>query len=484
MDINDHPLLKRAADMEAMIPYWEKVDAILAGWEGVTAAGTKYLPKFSGEDENDYLTRLQLTKFTNIFRDVTESLASKPFEEEVSIIGEQPPDEIAEFLENVDGFGNNLTVFTAQTFFNGVCYGLDWVFVDYPTVDSSLVRTLADQKAANIKPYWSHVLAQNVLEARNEVIGNKQVLSYIRILEPSLTDKRDRVRIFKRFGDSVYWELWEKNPQAMKITDVMIQLIKPTLISINTIPLVPFMTGRRDGNSFKFLPTMSDVVDLQIQLYRDESALQFIKTMAGYPMLAANGMKPQMEADGKTPKKLSVGPMKVLYGIPDGAGGHGQWSFIEPQANSMEFLNKSILETKRDLRELGRQPLTSQSEQLTVITSAVAAGKARSAVTAWALMLKDALENAILITSMWMGSDYKPQINVYTEFDNFIDTEIDITELGNARRNRDISLETYWAELKRRKVLSPEFDAEEEMQRLLEDIPVDEPDSPIVTTNV
>ena len=57
-----------------------------------------------------------------------------------------------------------------------------------------------------------------------------------------------------------------------------------------------------------------------------------------------------------------------------------------------------------------------------------------------------------------------------------LDDGQDLEELGKARERRDISVETYWEELKRRKVLSPEFNVELEKKRLLEDIPVDEPD--------
>ena len=183
-----------------------------------------------------------------------------------------------------------------------------------------------------------------------------------------------------------------------------------------------------------------------------------------------------MEADGKTPKKVAVGPNRVLYGVPQDNGIGGSWKYVEPQANSLEFLQKNIDKTKNDLRELGRQPLTALSTQLTTVTTSIAAGKAKSAVTAWCFNLKDALENALLVTMKWMNSDYEPEVNVYTGFDNVLDDGQDLEELGKARERRDISVETYWEELKRRKVLSPEFSVELEKKRLLEDIPVDEPD--------
>jgi len=473
----ESPLLRRAKDIASMVPYWDQVETIVEGYEAMKCAGTKYLPKFPDETTDDYNFRLENTKFTNIYRDVLEGLATKPFEEEITLIagedGKVQPD-AEKFIEDVDGAGNNLSMFAALTFFNGINEAINWIFVDYPTVEPGVVISVADAKAKNLKPFWSHVLARNVLEVRTKIIGAKEVITYIRIFEPANdTVTEDRVRIFNRSETGIVsWELYEKNPTAKKVDEQFIK-IQDGKLSIDVIPFVPFITGRREGRTFKFAPVMRDAADLQITLYKNESALEFTKVLACYPMLAANGMKPQMEADGKTVKKLPVGPMRVMYGLPDGAGNYGTWSFIEPNANSMEFMQKNIDKTKQDLRELGRQPLTALSSQLTTVTTSIAAGKARSAVTAWALALKDALENAMKITMKYISIDAEPEVNVYTGFDNVTDDGSDLEALLAARTNGDISQETYLFELKRRKVLSPEFSYEAEKKRLLNDIPVE-----------
>lgn len=466
---------KRAPDMAAMVPYWDKTDAIVEGQDAVRNARQTYLPKFADETVEEYDVRLGLTKMTNIYRDTVEGLASKPFEEEISIVETTKPvsEEIKKFVEDVDGAGNNLTSFASLTFFNGINSAIDWILVDYPVVDRSKIVTVADKKAAGIQPYWTHVLGRNVYEARTVMHNGKRQLSYVRIFEPGLGEP-DHMRIFKRDENGVInWELWRKSDNGEK----KYYKVGEGTLSIDVIPLVPFYTGRRDGRSWKIFPAMQDAADLQIKLYQNESALEFISTMAGYPMLAANGMRPQMEADGKTAKKVAVGPAKLLWGVPDGSGNHGEWKYVEPSAQSMEFLQKKIDATKQDLRELGRQPLTSQTGNLTVITAAMAAGKARSAVSAWALGLKDALENALLITWKWLSGsntvDYEPEVNVYTEFDSFADGNNDMTVLTEMRKNGDLSRETLWAEAKRRKILSPEFEDDTEIDRILSEIPGD-----------
>lgn len=470
-DMTMKNLLKRSPDIETMVPYWDKVSDILEGKEAIKNGGTKYLPKFPDENVDDYNFRLTVGKFTNIYRDVTEGLASKPFQDEISLLGaEKRPQELIDFAEDVDGFGSNLTTFAALTFFNAINYGIDWIFIDYPTVQNPDNVTIAEAKQRNLKPFWVHILGKNVLDVKTRMQGSKQIITYFRCQEPGYGDEPMHVREFIETENGVEWKLYVKITNDKGEDEFVV--VEEGMLSIDFIPVVPFITGRRDGNSFKIYPPLSDAADLQITLYQNESALEYIKVLACYPMLATDGTKPPKGSDGK-PKKLRTGPNTVMYGVEKANGDGGTWHYVEPQANSLEFLQKNIDKTKNDLRELGRQPLTAMSTQLTTVTTSIAAGKAKSAVTAWSYGLKDALENALMITMKWMGIDYEPEINVYTGFDNVLDNGSDIEELGKARERGDISVETYWDELKRRKILSPEFDIEEERKRLLDNIPAD-----------
>ena len=470
-DMTKKNLLKRSPDIETMVPYWEKVSDILEGTQAIKNGGVKYLPTFPDENKDDYDFRLTVGKFTNIYRDVTEGLASKPFQDEISLLGaEKRPQELIDFAEDVDGFGSNLTTFAALTFFNAINYGIDWIFIDYPTVQNPNNVTIAEAKERNLKPFWVHILGKNVLDVKTRMQGSKQIITYFRCQEPGYGNEPIHVREFIETENGVEWKLYVKITNDKGEDEFIV--VEEGMLSIDFIPVVPFITGRRDGNSFKIYPPLSDAADLQITLYQNESALEYIKVLACYPMLATDGTKPPKGTDGK-PKKLRTGPNTVMYGVEKGNGDGGTWHYVEPQANSLEFLQKNIDKTKNDLRELGRQPLTAMSTQLTTVTTSIAAGKAKSAVTAWSYGLKDALENALLITMKWMGIDYEPEINVYTGFDNVLDDGSDIEELGKARERGDISVETYWDELKRRKILSPEFDIEEERKRLLDEIPAD-----------
>lgn len=482
---------KRSVDSAFMVRYWDKVDAILDGIEGMKMRIGEFLPRFRDEEDEDYKFRTSCAVMSNVYTDIAEALAGKPFEQPVQLVSDQTdangdtqangiPNEIEGFVYDVDGSGSNLTVFASQVFFNGINHAIDWILVDYDKTDAP-VLSVADARARGLRPYWTHILARNVLDVRSKMVGSEEVLTYVKIFEPG---DPDQVRIFQRFDTlddtgriitEVTWQLWRKvlNDTTKAKEYIMVD---SGPISIGQIPMVPFVTGRREGRQWRFTPPMRAAVDLQIQMFKQETGLEHATQLTAYPMLAANGIKPPIGRDGKPQTKIAVGPNRVLWSPPrDDGGPAGNWAYVEPGSESLKFLEMRVEATERRLRELGRQPLTASSSNITVITAAVAAGKAKSAVKAWALMLSNSLENALMLTAKWMGLEYDPTVHVFAEFDDWMEGE-DLDALDKARARRDISHETYTEELKRRGVLSSNFTIERERVRLLDDVPAGGPD--------
>lgn len=452
-----------------MVDYWDRTDAIVDGISAMREGGDLFLPRFTEEDSKEYEFRLGLTKMTNVYRDIIESLSAKPFEREVLLLGDDVPEQIAEFCLDVDGAGNNISSFTNSVFFNGINSAIDWIYVDFPKAEQPFAN-MAEYKAAGFRPYWSRILARNVIRATSQMINGVETLTFIRVLEPGTPN---HIREFERTeAGQIVWRLFKDTGQKDTTTGTAYAPTDGGELKIPLIPIVPFITGRRDGRTWKILPAMQDAADLQIELYLQESGLKFAKTLTAYPMLSANGVKPQMEADGVTPKRVRVGPNRILYAPPDGSGKSGSWTYIEPSAESLKFLAADIVDTIKELRELGRQPLTVASQNLTKETTQVAAGKAKSAIKQWAIGLENALTKAMNITVLYYMLDHQVKLDVYKEFDEFYE-DGSLASLAGDRDRGDLSQETYWHEMKRRGVYSQDFDPERERERLLSETPGD-----------
>lgn len=461
----------RSPEMEKMAPYWELVDALNDGIDKMREGGVVYLPRFPKETDANYKFRLQQTKMTNVFSDILESLASKPFEKPVTLADQDNrkyPPFLLDFIWDVDGAGSSMSVFSADAFEAGIRSAIDWIFIDYPKADPT-VKTLEDKRIKKIRPFWSRILAVNVREARTRMVGGDEQLVYFRFLEPG---KPDKVRELEHdpITNKVNWTLYVKTDKYDDKKKTWFVVEDAGVMDIDEVPIVPFATGRRVGRSFVLKPPMKAAADAQLDLYHQESNLKYTKLLGAFPMLSANGVKPEREVDG-TIKPIDVAPNVVLYAPPNADGSVGSWSYVEPNANTLDFLAKDINAAIQNLRELGRQPLTAQSSNLTTVTTAFAAGKSKSSVAAWAGKLKDALENALRITLKWESINFDNiDVFVYTEFDQFVDGK-DLSELNSARANGDISFETYISECKRRGFFADSVDPKVERERLLKESP-------------
>lgn len=461
-----------SSDHDAMMPYWQMVETILGGAKAMRKAAQTYLPKFPQERDKDYEYRRSNAKFTNIYRDIVENLAQRPFSTEVTI-ADGAPANIGDFIEDVDGQGNHLHVFAGETFFAGINNAIDWILVDY-TKGVPDNATRADEQRLGVRPYWVRIPATSMLAVYSDMIDGQEQFIHARIHEP--TSERigygektyNRVRVLNRepidggYAPATYEVFDERKDDKGAMEWVSIE--GPAPISIGIIPLVPFIAGRRMGQSWRFHPPMQDAAYLQVEHFQQESGLKHAKALTAFPMLAGNGVSPPLGDNGK-PVAVAVGPGSVLF-APPSEKGSGSWSFVEPSATSLRFLADDIKETGQALRELGRQPLTAQSGNLTVVTTAFAAQKGNAAIQAWALNLKDALENALAITGMWLKEQFEPEVLIDTDFDLGMgddDTFEHVLKMSEGDYPI-ISREATISEAKRRNILSPEYKGEEDLK--------------------
>lgn len=447
--MSDFDPTKKSTDAEAMSDYLETVNDVLGGIKAIQRNWKKYAVKFPYEREERFELRKQLSVMTNVFKDVTESLASKPFQREVTVKNETSA--FAPLIEDIDGQGNNLSVFAGDTFYRGITDSITWIRVDYP--DGKLFNSREEERQAGVRPYWVRVPHYDIIDVQSERSNGGEQLTYVRMWE----DK------------STIIEMWPASWKRWKLTDEGWRAEKEGAITIGEIPLVPYATGRRHGRKWQFLPPLLDALNAQIELMRKESDKEFAEVMTCFPMLSANGVSPAKDANGE-PLPLKTGPNAVLYAPMNANGQAGSWSYVEPTTASLKHLSEQIEIKIQSIREIGKQPLTAQSGNLTRISALAASNKANSAVQQWALGLKDALENAMRITAKWLNETQEPEVEVYTDFRASDDDDTTPALLLQMRAAGDLSQQTLYREMKRLGRLSDDFDPEEEQIKIAEDL--------------
>lgn len=479
---------------DIMQPYWLMVDTILAGTLAMRAAGELYLPRFEEETDARYQRRLLNTKFTNIYRDVVENLAAKPMAKEVAITEGSASPRITDLCEDIDGAGNNLHVFASKVLYDGINKAIDWIYVDYPKSRPGM--TVAQEKSAGLRPYWVHIAATDMLAVYSARIGDSEEFVHARWREIVVRQEgfieveRERIRVVERIPTEGVDELGNMvvtwGPPIYSVYERVVtgtgtrrksgwSLVDQGPITLGVIPLTPFIAGRRVGSSWVVVPPMQDCAYLQIEHYQQESGVKNARILTAFPMLSASGVTPELEdavVNGKKvrrPVRAPVGPEQVLYAPPNKEGQSGEWKFIEITATSLRFLADDVKATEQQLRELGRQPLTAQTGNLTVVTTAFAADKANSVAQAWTLNLKDCLEMALYYTALWLRDPSEPEVSIDVDFDIGIGEDQGPTHVISLYDKGVISKMATRNEMKRYGVLSAEYDGEKDDEQILEE---------------
>jgi hypothetical protein len=477
-----------SSDYKAMKPYWDMIEAINGGAETMRAAGELYLPKFPEESVEDYRLRRRFAPFTNIYRDTSRNLASKPFGREAKL-KDGAPQQFIDLCEDIDGQNNSFHVFASTTFQHGLDKAIDWILVEYtkaPLPSDGRARSIKEEKTAGLRPYWVHIPAERLIAAYSDMIDGEEHFIHARIREDIVERNgweettKCRVRVFDRkklgidpeTGKPIYapatYQVFEKQIDPNTKTDVWVSIEGPSPVTIGVIALVPFMTGKRKGSSWRVGPPLRDIAYLQIEEYQQESNLKSVMELTCYPMLAANGVMLMAPGEHGPSPRVPSGPRAVLFADRDNAGNHGTWEIIEPNSESLKTLIAQLEATQKNIRDLGMAPLTQTN--LTVITTANVAAKAQSQLQAWALALKDALEQAFVYTGMWLNIDAKdPEVDIYTDFGVELGDDTDIVNVLKAHEDGVLSEQSAIEELKRRAFLSENLDVEEEKKRLAAD---------------
>lgn len=473
MEKRDDPSTPSLAH-QALAEKWELVRSIRKGAKAIRDAGKKYLIKNPAESDDEFTRRNQSAPWRPEFVDALATLSAKPFNKEV-VLADGANERMAEFAEDIDGRGNNLHVFAKDAFEGGVSMGAHGILVDFPSGQNG--RTVAEERAAGVRPYWVSINADDILSLVTEQRGGRRVVVYLRIRESRV--ERDgfdenRVPLIREIAPG-QWRVWreEKRPGMEKPEWV---LDRQGAMTLPEVPFVFFATNDREGDQY-VNPPLIDLADMQIELYNALSNKEQIFKIAGSPMLTANGMGPPENGAA-----IETGPGRVLY-APGAEGITTSWAYIQPDDANLKEIRSDIEGIIADMRRLGMQPMISRSGNTPAIGYQLDGEKSYTVLQAWALSLKDALEQAFVFTAMWlnMGTETAPEVMVHTDFAVGMYGAEEVKTLLEARKEAQISQETFWQEYQRRGILGPQFDPAEEKRRLAVENPPFDPAGEVPT---
>jgi hypothetical protein len=409
---------------------------LMGGTKAMRLAGEDYLPKKPSETEKDYRARLNGAYLDNFFQKTVIFYLGQVFKKELDYQNAQDKDAdlpydidwFDGFQENVDLAGNNLTVFGKQVFQAGMVDGVTFVLTDYVNTELDKdpengqlmfkdtdgewkVKNATVDERLNLRPYFIHVMAKQVLDVWVDVDGGAITVKHFRYKETVEIPKKGDVDGLDREKVEQIIAWWPHKWEKWQVRGAQLTWVAAGDNTLGKIPLAWFRPGEPSA-AMTARPPLDDLAELN-RVYWAAAADHDGRLMPYVRSPAAFGVSLGLPED----KKIEFGPARMI-----------QVDNPNARLESVGIDSASAVNSQTDLREK-REAMRGYGYQeveagVTATMSQNAATNAASSLKGWCAVFKDCLENAHRYVSMYQGWEDGPAILVNTEFKNSLDLNL------------------------------------------------------------
>lgn len=444
----------------------QTVTDLMGGQAAMRAAGERYIGRSDGETKAKWQARVNGATLLNAYERTLAYLAGQVFAKDATLEDEDKADPaFAEFVENVDGQGNNLTVFAKRFFAHSVNDGYGLVLVDSAAIqtretpagrqylgadDAWLPLTAADADMLGLRPRLIEVRAENVLGWRYEITGSRTRLVMLRLLEsyqvPGQWDAEDETRQQVRVLMPGTWQVWRKPVEDKDQWD----LYQDGTLPGQEIPVAIFRPGKSLGE-MTCAPALESLADKNVEHWQKQADHNFLMQWVRAPgMYIAGAMAEDAVEWG--PGVLTKGSDPNSKLTPVG---------IDAPSVAASMAELEVIETQMAL--FGLQMLMPKTGNVTATEKALSAGESDSTLKGWAGEFKDAMEQALVFVAEFMGlpAEAAPGVEINTDFHALMGMDdATLNALNTACNNGNLPREVLWSEFRRCGVISDDWTPE------------------------
>jgi len=445
---------------------WDMIDDLMGGTKTMRDAGNTYLPQEEAERQTAYANRLQRSILFNGLRDTIKRITTKPFSKPITLAMpkdakiKSPIDEIA---MDVDKTGKNLTELGRELLEDAARYGKGHLLVDYPRTSGEL--PLAEERGQSLRPLFIRISPLQVIGWRTEKdSAGRTILVQVRIKEiinapdgEYGSQEVEQVRVYTE----TTCEIWQRKPKENEKEYVKTEEIPHTF---GEVPFFTFYVARTGYLTAE--PPLEDLAWVNIAHWQSMSDQRNILKFARVALLFLKGM--------------TVDELEDAGGIIIGANMAFLAQSQDADAKYVEHSGQAIKAGEEDLQRLeermeilGLQPFLQRSGNQTATGKAIDEGKQQSEIQAWIRALEGLLEQAYRAAAKWVNVQLPDEfsVDIFNDFGIGLRSSEEVEALIKARKNKEISRETFLKELKRRGLLSDSVDVAAEMERVEDEGP-------------
>ena len=443
---------KRHHESAEMLPSWKKARHCRKGQTAIHKAGVTYLPKLSGQSDDEYNAYKRRAVFYGAMSRTVDAFSG--------MIMRTPPqiDNENVLLDDVTNTGISLYDFTAELLDEVLTEGFTAILVEHTPQTQAV--TLGQAQALGARPYLCKFKASAVLNWRMiKGLFIQAVLEEEEYIQVSEFESKER-KIYRVLDlDEFGFYRQRKFVKSEQSADEFVQIgddIYPLMngAKIQEIPL--YFIG-----DVEELPPLIDIVDLNISHYMSTADLENGRHFTGLPTPVVSGV--QLE-EGKT---LNIGSSAA-------------WVFpqVEAKATYLEFTGKGLgslekaLDTKeKQMAALGARMLSETIVQETATAASLKSSGEFSVLAMTARTVGNTLTKACQFMYKWSGLG-NVTITLNTDFLPSKMSPLELQALVQAWQAGALSYASMYAQLVQGEIIAPGGSAEDEQAAVAESAPV------------
>jgi len=355
----------------------------------------KFLPKEPREKQAKYNMRLNRTFLFNAYDETINSIAAKPFTQEVKITGSDFNEFIERIEDDTDKEGRNITQLAHDLYDSAIHYGMVSVLVDFSNNvdDEGNPLTLGAERTEDIRPCFIQVDRPNILGYRED--ENKPGrLTQLRILETRKLPVGEFGEVevqFIRVLETDTWRLYRANDDDDKDNSWI--LVDEGVNTLGEIPLVNIYFNRTAFMEAN--PALMSLAWLNEQHWQSSSDQNNILRFARTGTFFGSGFS---KDEIKTELVVGVDNM-VKSTNPD-----ANLSVVEFGGKAIEAGSADLKQIEDRMEMLGAQPMIAMANT-TATGARIEADKKETFAESWVRITEDGIERCYEWAAAWYGEE-------------------------------------------------------------------------------
>jgi hypothetical protein len=417
MNDSTKPSFQPDAPTEAMAKMHESlklVDDLVEGVEAIRRNAQTYIPKAPDEVDENWKSKVSKAAFVNFYEKALDAAQGAAFSKSPEI--KNFPPTLEPLLSDIDGAGSTFTMFAQESFWNTVHHGVGFILADYPSL-SKPIRTLADKRAANARPYLTHIDANQVLAAYAAYEDGSERMTHFRFLTNEVVPSEDFMSERTLKVVIAYSQPLRTSPVTLtrytQDPDAGVWTEEERVLSLPVIPVVTPYAWRTGFCTGK--PALHVLAHANLEHFRLATTHAAGLEIACLPFIHAAGPSLNTTRKNDTTGEVEQAKFKLTPYKAAVTDGETKIAWVEATGSALAQASAHMKVLEEQMSLMGLTPyLTNQPGGRTATEAAINAAQASAQLKSIALAFSQSLTRALWLLSLY---ENEPATNVKVSLD-------------------------------------------------------------------